>query len=298
MKQLEEIIHQYFEKRITAKEVADKSIETIYKNMCYFGIHDMDEDDRSDFITFFYSKLEQIIQFYNPSKSSFRTYLRGSINSNLMTWKKVKYKLQAKERVVEDYVIDEYTLNIADIGNEYVPEQSDYNFEPDDSVQPQIPSKIKKRLNSFCKKLPESTKLMILALKSVSYIKPSHIHKLHQLTGIEEEEILDMFLKLQGSLYKKRLLYSRQKEYQNRSYILKKKSMLLLEKTSENSCFYASLKKAIEFYDKRWKFNTERLKKSRLLTPSSAEIARVLGLEANVVRRIQHFAQEQLNGIQ
>jgi hypothetical protein len=298
MKQLEEIIQQYLEKRITSKEAADKSIEKIYKNMSYFGIHDIDEDDRSDFITFFYSKLEQIIQFYNPTKSSFRTYLRGSISSNLMTWKKVKYKLQAKERVVEDYVIDEYTLNIADIENEYVTDQSDCNFEPDNSVQVQIPSEMKKKLNSFCKKLPESTKLMILALKSVNYINQSHIHKLHQLTGIEEKEILDIFLKLQGSLYKKRLLYSQQKEYQNRSYILKKKSMLLLEKTSENSYFYNSLKKAIEFYDKRWKFNTERLKKSRLLTPSCAEIARVLGLEANIVRRIQHFAQEQLSDIQ
>lgn len=293
MKQIEEIIQQYLEKRITLKEATNKTIEKIYMNMPYFGIHEMDEDDKSDFIMFVYSKLEPVLQSYNPQKSSFRTYLRSFVQSYLLSWSKIRYKKEAKEQAVKDYVIEEYAFNIADIEEEYANGSNDYALESDCNTQAKIPTTIKNQLNACCKNLPEATKLMILALKSANFIRAPHIHKLHQLTGIDEEEILSTFLKLQGSLYKKRLRYARKRELQNKSYILKKRSLFLLEKTKEDSYFYSSLKKAIEFHDKRWKMHTEKLKKSRLLTPSCMEIARVLGLQAHLVRRIQQLAQQQ-----
>jgi len=294
MQQIENVIQQYMEKSITLKEAVDKTIEKIFKNMQYFGIKELDEDDKSDFITVVYTKLEHVIKTYNPEKSSFRTFLRGYIRSYFSSWLKGKCKRQAKSHAVEDYFIEEYEFHAADVEEAYSVDNENREFYSETSKEAKIPKKVRTDLNSHLKKIPESTKVMILALKSASFIKPSHIRKLHEITGIDEEKILSMFLQLQGSLYRKKLLHTQQKEMQNLSYILKRRSLILLEKANKDSFFYNSLKKAVEFHDKRWKANTERLKKSKLLTPSCSEIARVLGLETSVVRRIQKYAQKQM----
>ncbi len=295
MQQIENVIQQYIEKSITLKEAIDKTIEKIFKNMQYFGIQELDEDDKSDFITVVYTKLEHVITTYDPKRSSFRTYLRGFIRSYFSSWLKGKYKRQAKSHAVEDYFIEEYEFHAADVEEAYSVDNESHEIYSEPQPDNKISKKAKSELNTHFRKIPESTKVMILALKSANYIKPSHIRKLHEITGIDEDKILSMFLQLQGPLYRKKLLHTQQKELQNLSYILKRRSLLLLEKANKDSFIYNSLKKAVEFHDKRWKANTEKLKKSKLLTPSCSEIAHILGLETNVVRRIQKFAQKQID---
>ena len=290
MKQIEDVIQQYISKKITLKETIDKTIEKIFRNMPYFGIQEMDEDDKSDFITSVYTRLEQVIKSYEPDKSSFRTYLRGFVHSYYLSWTKQKFKKQANISAIEDYVTEEYEFFAADV-------EEEYTAEVDKKATHQESLEVKKKLQTSLKKIPDSTKLMILALKSANFIQPAHIHKLHLLTGIDEQKIFNMFLQLQGSLYKKKRMYAQQKELQNQSYILKKRSLLLLEKANKDSFLYRSLKKAVKFHDKRWRLNTEKLKNSKLLTPSSSEIARILGLQNSVVRRIQQLAQNHALGI-
>ena len=90
---LEEIIRLYREKAITLKEAADKIIEVIYKNPHYFMFEKMHEDQRSEFILLVYSRMEQIIQTYDPSKSLFRTFL---VNA-MLTIRKSMFKTFFRE---------------------------------------------------------------------------------------------------------------------------------------------------------------------------------------------------------
>lgn len=282
MKILEEVISQYLDKCITLKEASDKTIEAVYKNPFYFRLEKMQEDDRSDFILYLYSKTEQIIQSYKPELSSFRTYLASFIKSMLRSWMKIKYRKEAQSKAIEDYALTEFTVSVSDTEEEYEIENDSYikNFS-------EMPLRVRQYLRTCLKKIPDSTKIMLLALKSENFINASHIRKLHKITDIPEEKILDMFLKLQGPLYKKKLLFNHQKEIQNKSYILKKRSGLLLEKTDEQSNFFTQLEKSRDFHDEIWRNQTERLKKTRFFIPSNMEISKVLGITSDQVRRLQ-----------
>ncbi len=285
MKNLEEVIREYREKRITLKEMADEAIEAVFKNPCYFKLDRMHEDERSDFIMYVYTKMNQIIETYNPNISSFRTYLANFINSMLRSWLRIYFRKQAHEKAIEEYAITEYAVTVSDAEPEYEIEEHEHKQTP-------LPDNVKRYLRSCMKRIPDSTKIMMLALKSEHFINSSHIKKLQKATGIPEEKILDMFLRLQGPLYKKKLLFNHHRELQNKSYILKKRSSLLLESTGDNSYMREQLKKSKEFHNDSWKRYTDKLRRLKIIIPSNLEIAKILGISSDQIRRLQKFVTD------
>ncbi|MCR4940303.1 MAG: hypothetical protein K5930_09400 [Treponemataceae bacterium] len=287
MKVLDEVIHQYLEAHITLKETADKTIEAVFLNPSYFRIDKMTEDDRSDFIIYIYPKIQGIIKTYNPKISSFGTYLTSFVSSMLRSWLKMNYKKQAQVKAIEDYAFSEFAINVADSEPEYEVEKSRSL-----KLDSEIPATLKRYLRSGLKRIPDSTKIMLLALKSEYFLNSSHIEKLQRMTGIPEEKILDMFLLLQVHLYKKKRTYDHHKELQNKSYIMKKRSNLLLDSAEENSCFFEQLKKTKEYHDSLWKKHTESLKKLKICIPSNTEITKILDITTDQIRRLQKHIKD------
>lgn len=284
MEVLEEIVRLYREKVITIKEAADRVIEFIYKNPQYFRFENLQDDLKSEFILAVYSKIAQIIETYNPSKSLFRTYLVTTIITIRKSLFKSHFREMAQLEACNEYAEEEYNMNIAEPEPEYENELKQLD-------RKNMPEDVKKYLTSCLPKMPDSTKIMMLALKSEHFIKAEHIQKLHEVTGIKENEILDMFLKLRGVLYKKKTNYFHHKELQNKSYILKKRSAYMLNNLHEKTNLYETLKNSTRYQHETWKRHTEIIKSLHTFVPTNHDVSKVLGISDPQIRRLQKFIE-------
>ena len=277
---LEEIVKKYRHGDITLKQAADKVMEIIFKNPRYFFMGNMPEDCKSEFILRVYTKIEHIIKTYNPSKSLFRTYLVFSMQPIRRSLYKAYFQNMAENKAYEEYAAEECSMYAAEDEPEYGDnlKQLDRN---------KIPENVKVYLTSCLPKMPDATKIMLLALKSEHFITSEHISKLHNVTGINEDKILDMFLKLRGTLYQRKKSYYHHKELQNKSYILKKRSVFLLETVEKKSNLYEIIEKSKRFQNETWKNQMEKIKSIRTITPTNTEIARILGISCDQIRRLQ-----------
>lgn len=282
MKTLEDIIQMYRNSTITLKEAADRVIEVIYKNPLYFKLDTLSDDQKSEFILIIYTKIQQIIETYDPSKSLFKTYLVTSMLTIRKSLFKTTFREIAQRRACEEYAEEECMINIAD-------DEPEYSYEQKTFDRKNLPEDAKRYLTSCLPKIPDSTKIMMLALKSEHFITSEHIHKLHEVTGIKEREILDMFLRLRSTLYKRKRTFLHHKELQNKSYILKKRSVLMLESIDEKTNLYETLKNSTIFQDENWKKQTEIIKSLRTIIPSNSDITRILGISDPQIRRLQKF---------
>ena len=284
MEVFEEIITMYRENQISLKEAADKVIGVIYKNPLYFKLDKMTEDQRSDFILRIYSKAEQIIKAYDPSKSLFTTYLATSMMTIRKSQYKSLFKEAAQQKACEEYAEEEYLLNVAD-------EESEYTIEQKPIDRRKLPDDVRAYLTSCLPKIPDSTKIMMLALKSEHFITAEHIHKLHAVTGLKEKEILEMFLKLRNTIQKKKESYIHRKELHNQSYILKKRFSFMLENMDKKTNYYETIKKSNKYQEKNWKKQTEMIKSANSIIPSNSDVSKILGISDPQIRRLQNFIE-------
>ncbi|MBO4705242.1 MAG: hypothetical protein J5647_05845 [Spirochaetaceae bacterium] len=284
MEALEETVKKYRNGDITLKQAADKVMEIIFKNPRYFYMGNMPEDCKSEFILRVYTKLEHIIETYDPSKSLFRTYLVFSMQPIRRSLYKSYFQNMAENKAYEEYAAEECSMCAAEEDIEYGEnlKQLDRNT---------IPENVRIYLTSCLPKMPDATKIMMLALKSEHFITSEHISKLHNVTGINEDKILDMFLKLRGTLYKRKKSYHHHKELQNKSYILKKRSMFLLETVEKKSNLYEIIENSKRFQNETWKKQMEKIKSIRTITPTNSEVARILGISGDQIRRLQKFIE-------
>lgn len=288
MQELEKVIQLYRDGVISEKEALNRTIEAIWQNPQYFKINRLQEDNLSDFIIYLFPRIERSLSIFDPELSSYRTFISGIVTSCLRTWYKNHYKKKAQRMAIDEYSIEEYMLEAAEAEESYNPE---HNLE--DKIQlDDIPEEAKKFLFSMHRKIPPVTKIMVLMLKSQHYLTPSLIGKISKATGVKEEKLLDMVLIIKQKVFRKEKDLSHNKEMQNMSYILKKRSELLLNSINSESHIYENIKLSNKHQDEHWKLSSRTLRSSGGVAPKNIDIAHMLGLTPAQIRRLQKTINE------
>ena len=230
------------------------------------------------------------MQLFDESKSSFSTYMYGVINSSLQSWYRIHYKNIAQDMALKKYAIEEQHLETAE-------QQEMYIIEPKPQNQTEYAAaheNYEEKLPKCVKKIEPKTKLMLLALKSVCFLTETHINKLSLYTGFPRKDIENK-LKHLNDLMKKRLTETKMYiERQNAEYIRIKKAEYIIQNFPEGCVLYRSAVSARKFHTKRWKTQTEKLRKYKKNCPTNSQIAKVMNMNPSQITRILDSARKSM----
>ena len=288
MQELNGIYTLYKEEKISSKEAVKEIMDKVFRQKQFFGLNKLEEDSLSDFIVYFYPQVEHFMKLFDESKSSFSTYLYGVISSNLQTWYRIHYKNKAQDMALKKYAIEERVLETAEQQEKYLAEPKTKNGTDFTVAQNDYTEKLPKCVKSIA----PQTKLMLLALKSVYFLTDRHIYKLSLFTGFSRKEIENKMKHL-NALMKNRLAETKMYiERQNAEYIRIKKAEYIIRNFPEGCVLYRSAVSARKFHTKRWKTQTEKLRKYKKICPSNSQIAKVMNLNPSQITRILEAARK------
>ncbi len=263
-KTLNEVYQCIKENRLSLEEGSKKIIEHIYSNPLRFGLVQMSEDERSDFILYLFEHFNNIIMNYSENMSAFSTYIINVVKKKKCAWYRNCFRARAKQESVKQYYINEEPkvfcedpiLYCNNVKNERL-----YNHK-------------------------EALAILVIALKSSYYLTPYHISVLSQKTGYSEKTLCELKERIEQCIQKKIDLCTSTYEKISSSYIKKNSCYYELMRVEKNSCISERLKERHITYTLNWKRHLINYKKKSLIRPSNSQIAEVLNLKEHVVSRI------------
>lgn len=279
MQELDLLIQQRESGKCNDKKDYNRFIEIVFKYKQYFGIQYLSEDNLSEFILYIYPRLTNIFSLYNKEKGSFGTFSRTLIRVNFNTWYKMFLKRKLLNEAIIQYAIEESEYRIAEEQPDYEQNLQEVISEPKKDTS-YLFSKYK------CRKIPTQIKIMLLALKSVQCLTPHHIDDIVKLTGYSEIDVAHMLQKAKDSIDDKVVQKRRQIEYQNYSYIMKKRSFIQLENMNKKNYNYEETKKAYNYHTSLWRKKLNSMHK--IISPSNTTIAEILNLNVTQVNSLVH----------
>lgn len=286
MKEMENVIAGFKNGTISEKESINVILTVIFKNRKYFCLDKLDEDSFSDFLLYLEERLPHFLRMYEPERSRFCTFLRKICQTQLRSWYRKFYRKYARDLALTSYAVEE-NLNSSD----------DYDEEQylSDSFSGEN-SELTSFLAQVNKKVPIQTKIMMLALKSASFLTPLHIRKICQLAEITEEELYEKLEIINRNLDEK---LERQKhliQLQNEAYIIRKASNIQLSILNPETSHYRNAEISHDYHDKLWKKRIQRTRSSHDVYPTNTLVSEVLDVPLGQVTHIFSAVRHKICG--
>lgn len=280
--------------KLSKQEACLQVYYILYTNPPRFGLLDLDEDTRSDFLLYFLqNKTSTLLESYNPMISPFGAYVYKTIQTSLMTFSK---KLQDHKNYNKIFIQDSicsYQQQSEDSENSILKiasqEPAFSSVDPNNYiphlVYRQIFSKASHRLavnDSKDRKIKRG--ILILALKSAWYISDSQINRVSQICSIPTQVITDSVCKLKSRLINKALNRQLIENNRNRAYCFIHNYKMQLENKESDSIKLEQIKKKLDFQTENWNKKTLRLKSGKnKIAPTNEEIGEIIGLSGRFV---------------
>lgn len=286
MKEMEKAMNDFKKGLVSEREALNAILTAIFKNRCYFCLEKLDEDSFSDYLLYLQERLPHFMAEYDPKRSKFSTYLRKICCTQLRSWYRHFYRLYARDMALTNYALEENmtSLSVDD------PEEA---FSADTSDESQEMSLFLKQIN---RKIPIQTKIMMLALKSASFLTPTHITKICKLAEISEDELYEKLEIINKNLDAK---LERQKhliQLQNEAYIIKKESDIQMSILNPESSHYRNAELSKAYHTKLWKSRLERSRSSHDVYPTNTLVSEVLDIPLGQVTHILTTIRNKTDG--
>ncbi len=304
--------------KLSSQQACIQIYYTAYMNPARFGLLNLDEDSRSDFLLYFLQyKTQTLIENYNPKISPFGAYIYKTIQTAILTYNK---KMSDKKNYDKIFFMDsfcdyqtkmeEYENSVTKIASNQesfncknqikIKTHELQNSKNENFVIPlvfkQLFTKAPHRLtitDSHQRKLKRG--LLILALKSAWYISDSQIQKVSKICSIPPDVLTESVCHLKSKLITKALNRQTIENNRNRAYCFIHNYRMQLENLDTNHDYLKSnkLKKKLDFHIANWEKKTKFLSNGRLkIAPSNSEIASVVGLSSRFVSFYMRKLQE------
>ena len=293
--------------KITAKEALDIIVSDMQENPVLYGLHQFDEEFRSDLILKILQKGAKIFDLYNPNNGQFKTYLSSLIKYQAKDLLREKYKKEINEKHLssmsilnyeaetEKYALCESGLSLSDFkpfipsSKEKIPYRDTYTLQSYIRQKEQDEFNCIKIMGKYGKKNQIKKTALVLALKSCSYITDDYIDSLSSFCGIPKETIERLIDEVKDSLEEKNKKITRIKNSRDREFLLKRN----LEEKINSMNGKDGVNQLERFYDlhkKHWEIrNNELHNKKYLPSPTNKKVAEVLGIcERQVGNYLQH----------
>jgi hypothetical protein len=251
----------------TKKAAVDALCIYLYTQLSQFRLETLDEDARSDFITWLYPRFGNIIDQFDPDRASFKTYLTWVVRLSWRSFLKKKYSDKAREKV---YEIEEMTQLLSKEN-----EAGDSHYAAD--TEPAYTKDRKTVALSKKKKEIHSRKVLLLACKSGSYIDDGTIKQVARATGYSEQFIMEKIEIIRAKCRKKRDMEMRDAEKKHGYYMRAQRCLYEMKYLERDSARFIQLRKEYEFCVKR--IEALKVAESRhIRTPSNRFLAETLGI--------------------
>jgi hypothetical protein len=245
--------------------------EGIYRYPYFFGYSDLDEDGRSSFLLSFYPHLPKLLAAYNPARSSFMTYVSNSVKLYAKSWR----RKAAKERANRDSLVYCYSCE-NEFENGFVVDEQEPEYGTSD-IPETLPSAA----------LPEqyyADMLLVVALKCAPHLSDKQINAISATVGLTPK-VLSMYItSIKQKISKKIVCRQQLIENRNRTWFLKARYRLELERLPPGSAQYAHVKKQFIYQSKALEIKNKLLKDD--VIPANAHIGSLLNMDPRKVTRL------------
>lgn len=255
--------------------------EYLYENLKRFKLDYLNEDSRSDFITWLYPRFGAIIDQYDASRAAFTTYLTWVVRLSWKTFWRSQYSRDACQRVLET---EEFTNRLS-IETE-MENSGEWNAETADRAENYgtLPrSKVTRAIRQSRKRREmDSRKIFLLACKAGNFLDETAVGKIARRTGYDEEYVRKTLgiIHERCKLKRERMQFLR--EQQNICYIRAQKCLYEMKYLERESNRYLAL-------EREYRYCVVRLEKLRsrssrqIRSPSNRFLATTLGMSRGTV---------------
>ncbi len=281
---LDAIYADFKNKKTTLPETVNKIIRLMYENPKYFQLESFSQDNLQDFMVFCHPQLRLIIQKYDDSRSSFATFFSYCIYMQKKRFFKVYYRNYAKQKAISEYLEEETMTDAAEV-SAYKNNVDLQDILPPETISLDI---IMKTIPGFSRirSLTPKQKLLILTLKSCSFISDSQVQQIAQITGMKLEDLYSMLDTVEKSLNTRKKRINECNERLNKAWLCKKKLKLELSAAEENSCHKEILEHSLHVQDRILALYQEKSKEIPYLCPTNKIIGTILQVSPTA---ISHF---------
>lgn len=293
---LDEIPDLVKSKQMSKQEACLQVYYTLYTSPARFGLKDMDDDLRSDFLLHFLQhKTDNLIESYDPKISPFGAYVYKTVQTARITFSKKmtdhqNYNTLFIQDSIYDYQ-DKMEKNISAVTKVASTPES-FTANKDKS---QIPQLVYKRLTNkdthrLCKTESQARRLklgiLILALKSAWYISDEQIEKVSRVCQISPEIITSSVCQLKSLLINKALNRQTIEENRNRAYSFVHNYRIQInnQKYDKDQLKLTQLQKKLNFQTDNWSKKTKSLQSGKIkICPTNQEVGNIIGLSERLV---------------
>lgn len=282
--------------KLTKQQACIEVYYTLYTNPARFGLNDMDDDYRSDFLLHFLQhKTQTLLQNYNPLISPFGAYVYKTIQTARVTFRKNFNDRQNYNTLFIQDSIYNYQEQMESASNSARQIASPVPEFKDKTDEIEIPHLVYKRL--FTRTAHRLTKadsqdkrlkrgLLILALKSAWYINDEQIQKVGKVCEISPSVITTSVCHLKSLLINKAINRQAIEENRNRAYsfIHNYRMQIQNQELNTDQTRLTLLNKKLDFQKQNWNKKTEKLQTGKFkICPTNSEIGNVIGLSERLV---------------
>ncbi len=276
---IETVLDHFFHGGIGKRKAVDMLFEYIYFHLWEFGIQYADEDTQSDFLTWLYPQLADIIEKYDPERSVFFTYLKMSLKYYLRLFERQSYQKTTCYAAAEyeQHQQEEIRETEKNMSHEF--EMYAASPDPDYSISPEKKQIMQNTITWKDKKeAVYKRRLLLLVCKSCFFIDESFILHIADALQIPEQELTTLINGAKKLAETRKKTYNRLIEKRDFHYIRYRSAVIQLERLDTiHQTLFNRLKTQKEYNYRLWK---KYLKKTQEYTymPSNRSLAKQFGI--------------------
>lgn len=274
------IYESYRKNEITKERTISLLMEEVFNSPRYYGIGNLDEDQKSDFLIWNYKGINSLLDNFKSGTSSFLTYFTVTTRFQTKTWARAYAKKQAMQHELDIY----HDCSI----QENIISQEMYTAEPpiqygDTCIQ-------KKNLT-----VKHKTTLLILALKNYPYLTNRHYEQIPNLVGISKNKFYEYIESIHKLTQKNIEKFNMADDKLCHCYMKCKQYKNELINLNSEKCQYFLVKTKLERETKMLEKKRQYYKETKKRTiPKNTTIDLILNLSYGTSSRILKKATENL----
>lgn len=261
-------------KKISKKDAINAIWAEIYIKPYVYGLEDLDEDEKSEFLLDVREKLGLLFTKYNKELGTFSTFIRGCLIFMKSSWKKRIRKEKSKRSTTETFLIN----NFQNDSENFLPENflDKSFFESDGKIK-----KLKK--SSDCKTKIKIFTILALTLKACRDVDDDLISKISNFIGMDEKALQNLVQEMKNITIQNEDAREKLIEKRNKAFYSRRNCRIEMKKNAIDHFTYEKLKARFNKHTKSWIKSNECLSKRGISGPTIVDVAKKLGLKPRTV---------------
>ncbi len=281
---IEKVLEHFFHGGMQKKEAVDSLFEYVYFHLGEFGIRYTDEDTQSDFLTWLYPQLADIIEKYDPERSVFFTYFKMSLKYYLRLFERKRYQKTTYYAVAEEEQHQQDEIQEAEKNTHAEFEIYAASPEPAYSISPEKKAVMENTITWKGKKEElYKRRIILLACKSCFLIDDTFIAHIAQALDMSEETLAATVNEAKEMAAARKNTYNQLLEKRDFHYIRYRSAVAQLERVDPiHQTLFNRLLTQKKYNYRLWKKYLQKAQEYSYM-PSNRSLAKQFGLGRGTV---------------